>query len=65
MVIVPTSAVINIQDQLVHKNPYQFLVGNSLAQESGSRVFQTLNDYIYTGGGDLSYNFNCLDKNKP
>ncbi len=42
------------------QDPYLFLVGNSLAQESGSRVFQTLNDYIYTGGGDLSYNFDML-----
>jgi hypothetical protein len=40
------------------QDDYQFLIGNSLAQESGSRIFQTLNDYIYTGGGDLSYNFN-------
>lgn len=39
---------------------YLFLMGNSLAQESGSRVFQTLNDYIYTGGGDLTYNFDWL-----
>jgi TonB-dependent receptor len=39
------------------QNPYQFLVGNSLAQESGSRVFQTLNDYIYTAGGDVAYSF--------
>ena len=38
-------------------NPYAFLVGNSLAQESGSRIFQTLSDYIYTSGGDLSYSF--------
>ena len=42
------------------QNAYQFLVGNSLAQESGSRVFQTLNDYIYTAGGDLSYNYNLF-----
>ena len=42
------------------QNPYQFLVGNSLAQESGSRVFQTLNDYIYTAGGDMAYNFNLF-----
>ncbi len=42
------------------QNPYRFLVGNSLAQESGSRVFQTLNDYIYTGGGDLTYNFDLF-----
>lgn len=42
--------------------PFLFLVGNSLAQESGARVFQTLSDYIYTGGGDLSYNFNLSGK---
>ena len=42
------------------QNPYRFLVGNSLAQESGSRVFQTLNDYIYTAGGDLTYNFDMF-----
>ncbi len=42
------------------QNPFLFLVGNSLAQESGSRVFQTLNDYIYTAGGDLSYNFDLF-----
>jgi hypothetical protein len=42
------------------QNPYQFLVGNSLAQESGSRVFQTLSDYIYTAGGDLSYTYDML-----
>ncbi|MEP7375482.1 MAG: outer membrane beta-barrel protein [Chitinophagaceae bacterium] len=44
------------------QNPYLFLVGNSLAQESGSRVFQTLNDYIYTGGGDLAYNFDLFEQ---
>ncbi len=42
------------------QNPFLFLVGSSLAQESGSRIYQTLNDYIYTGGGDLSYNFNLF-----
>ncbi|MEO6314841.1 MAG: outer membrane beta-barrel protein [Chitinophagaceae bacterium] len=42
------------------QDPFLFLVGNSLAQESGSRIFQTLNDYIYTGGGDLTYNFDLF-----
>ncbi|MEO5888758.1 MAG: outer membrane beta-barrel protein [Ferruginibacter sp.] len=42
------------------QNPYQFLVGNSLAQESGSRVFQTLSDYIYTAGGDLAYTYDLF-----
>ncbi|MBC7651877.1 MAG: outer membrane beta-barrel protein, partial [Deinococcales bacterium] len=42
------------------QDPYLLLIGNSLAQESGSRTFQTLSDYIYTGGGDLSYTYNLF-----
>jgi len=44
------------------QNPYSLLIGNSLAQETGSRIFQDLSDYIYTGGGDLSYNFNLFGR---
>ncbi len=44
------------------QNPYLFLVGNSLAQESGSRIYQTLNDYIYTAGGDVSYTYNLFSR---
>lgn len=40
--------------------PFQFLVGSSNAQESGSRVYQTLSDYIYTAGGDLSFNYDMF-----
>lgn len=39
-------------------NPYRLIISNTLSQQSGSRIFQNLSDYIYTGGGDLSYNFN-------
>lgn len=42
------------------QDPYSLLVGNSLSQETGSRIFQNLSDYIYTGGGDLSYNFDLF-----
>jgi TonB-dependent receptor len=42
------------------QDPYLLAIGNSLSQESGSRIYQTLNDYIYTAGGDLSYNFNLF-----
>lgn len=42
------------------QNPYSLLVGNSLSQESGSRIFQNLSDYIYTAGGDLAYNFDLF-----
>ena len=36
------------------KDPYVLNISNSLSQQSGSRIFQTLSDYIYTGGGDLT-----------
>jgi len=38
--------------------PYRLVISNTLSQQSGSRVFQSLSDYIYTAGGDLTYNFN-------
>lgn len=41
-------------------DPYSLLIGNSLSQESGSRIFLDLSDYIYTAGGDLTYNFNLF-----
>lgn len=42
------------------QDPYLLAIGNSLSQESGSRIYQSLNDYIYTAGGDLTYNFNLF-----
>jgi len=36
-------------------DPYVLNISNSLSQQSGSRIFQSLSDYIYTGGGDLTY----------
>ena len=39
-------------------DPYILNISNTLSQQSGSRVFQTLSDYIYTGGGDLTYKIN-------
>jgi len=39
------------------QNPYSLVLSNSLSQQSGSRIYQSLNDYTYTGGGDLAYNF--------
>lgn len=42
-------------------DPYRLLVSNSLSQQSGSRIYQSLSDYIYTAGGDLTYN---LGKNQ-
>jgi TonB-dependent receptor len=42
------------------QNPHTLLLSNTLSQQSGSRIYQSLSDYIYTGGGDLTYNFNWL-----
>ena len=36
-------------------DPFALNVSNTLSQQSGSRIFQTLSDYIYTGGGDLTF----------
>jgi TonB-dependent receptor len=38
-------------------DPYRLVIGNSLAQQSGSRIYQMLSDYIYTAGGDLTLPF--------
>ena len=35
--------------------PYVLNISNTLSQQSGSRIFQDLSDYIYTAGGDLTY----------
>lgn len=34
---------------------YVLNISNSLSQQSGSRIYQNLSDYIYTAGGDLSF----------
>lgn len=35
-------------------DPYVLNISNTLSQQSGSRIFQTLSDYIYTAGGELT-----------
>lgn len=45
-------------------DPYRLLISNTLSQQSGSRIYQTLSDYIYTAGGDLSYNLKWLGQNQ-
>ncbi|NCW87663.1 MAG: TonB-dependent receptor [Chitinophagaceae bacterium] len=42
------------------QNPYRLLLSNTLSQQSGSRIYQSLSDYIYTAGGDLSFGFNAF-----
>jgi outer membrane receptor protein involved in Fe transport len=43
---------------LAGTDPYVLSISNTLSQQSGSRVYQTLSDYIYTGGGDLTLKVN-------
>lgn len=43
-------------------DPYRLIISNALSQQSGSRIFQNLSDYIYTAGGDLNYGFNLWNK---
>ena len=43
-------------------DPLRLVISNSLSQQSGSRVYQSLSDYIYTGGGDLGYGFNMFGR---
>ncbi|MBI5370619.1 MAG: TonB-dependent receptor [Sphingobacteriales bacterium] len=42
------------------QDPFRLLLSNNLSQSSGSRIYQSLSDYIYTAGGDLSFNFNLF-----
>jgi len=39
---------------------YRAVIANSLSQQSGSRIYQALSDYIYTAGGDLAYGFDMF-----
>jgi hypothetical protein len=52
-----------LYEQTAPGKKYEAIISNTLSQKSGSRIFQSLSDYIYTGGGDVSFNFNAL-KNK-
>lgn len=44
------------------QDPFTAVISNTLSQQSGSRIYQSLSDYIYTGGGDLTYNFNAFNQ---
>lgn len=39
-------------------DPYVLNISNSLSQQSGSRIYQNLSDYIYTAGSDVTYKLN-------
>ncbi|MDB5203270.1 MAG: hypothetical protein JWQ27_2679 [Ferruginibacter sp.] len=44
------------------QDPYRLPIAFSLSQQNGSRIYQSLSDYIYTAGGDLNYSFNLLGR---
>jgi TonB-dependent receptor len=41
-------------------DPYRNILSGTLSQQNGSRIYQSLSDYIYTGGGDLTYAFDLF-----
>ncbi len=41
-------------------NPYTAVLSNVLSQKSGNRFYQSLSDYIYSGGVDLAYTFDAF-----
>ena len=43
-----------------NNNSYRMLIGDVLSQRSANRFYQSLNDYVYTGGADLSRNFDLF-----
>ncbi|MBC7721371.1 MAG: TonB-dependent receptor [Pedobacter sp.] len=46
----------------IANSPYVLLLSNVLSQKSGSIFYQSLNEYTYAGGGDISYGFNAFGK---
>ncbi|TMI97693.1 MAG: hypothetical protein E6H08_01745, partial [Bacteroidetes bacterium] len=53
------------QDPTNLNNPYTLLIGASgNSQNTGSRYYGWLSDYIYTAGGDLSYKWKMFDRNQ-
>ena len=43
-------------------DPYKNIISQTLSQQNGSRIYQSLSDYIYTAGGDLTYTFSLFDQ---
>ncbi len=49
-----------VYERATPNDSYEAIIANSLSQQSGSRIYQTLSDYIYTAGGDLAYSYNAF-----
>ncbi len=43
-------------------DPFIATISSTLYQQSGSRIYQSLSDYIYTAGGDMSYSFDMFNQ---
>jgi hypothetical protein len=43
---------------------FSLLISNTRSQKSGSRYFGFLNDYVYTGGADLTKNFSLFNQSQ-
>lgn len=56
--------ILYTRERAIPNDPYELLITNTTSQISGSRIYQTLSDYIYTAGGDLAYNFKWLNQNQ-
>jgi outer membrane receptor for ferrienterochelin and colicin len=54
----PDQRRITYTKSITGSDPYVLNISNTLSQQSGSRIFQTLSDYIYTAGGDLTFKIN-------
>jgi TonB-dependent receptor len=52
---VPDQRRILYRQALNTNDPYNLLISGTLAQNTGSRIYQALSDYIYTAGGDINY----------
>jgi len=57
---IPDQRRILYSKNLNSSDPYKNIISRTLSQQNGSRIYQNLSDYIYTAGGDLTYNFNWL-----
>lgn len=49
-----------LYSRVTTQDPWSAVIANSLSQQSGSRIYQSLSDYIYTAGGDLNFEFNAF-----
>jgi outer membrane receptor protein involved in Fe transport len=52
------------KDLTIAGDTYKALLSDVLSQKSGNRFFANLNDYVYSGGGDIAKSFKMFDLNQ-